>query len=272
MSRLNPLSIVIKNVALFSFLVSTAPSCNYKPVLSFNFDSDLEQPHVQRILHHNLIELDDNEGIENSNAIKVSYVGYPKGSKIVSKILELPSKLQEATLNYNVKFEEGFNFVIGGKLLGFIPEKRIVGGHKMQPDGWSARANFKKDGKMASYVYHQNKIKKWGDGITSENIVLTPGTYNDVAIYVKLNNPITSNNGIFQIWVDGKLIISHDNFQYRKVDGPNTLISSFYFATFHGGSSEKFAPKDSNGNFTTEYAWFDNIEIYEGKYIRSIKK
>ncbi len=262
---------------MFSFIfVLGLNSCKPNPIkgeiplLQFNFDNDLRTTHVNELLSHESIELSANKGKSSSNAVKVSYVGYEKGSKLVFKQFRLSENLEEATLNYSVKFAEDFKFTKSGKLFGLVPKKKIVAGNKMRPYGWSARATFKKHGEIASYIYHQNKPKKYGDGMTSAEPVFTPGSYNDVAIYVKLNKPATSKNGVFEIWVDGKLIIQHEGIQYRSVEGPHTLINYFIFTTFHGGSSIGYAPKDKNGNFTTEYAWFDDIKIYKGKHINSL--
>ena len=259
----------MKNVILVFTLSISFLSCNYKPVLKFDFDKDLNQRHVKELLSHKLIELNKNEGLNNSNAIKVSYVGYERGSRIIGRVFKLPEGLEEATLNYSVKFSKDFKFVKSGKLHGLIPNNKIVGGKKMQDDGWSVRATFKAKGEIATYIYYQNKPNKWGDGITTSHPVFTPGEYNDVAIYVKLNNPVSSNNGRCEIWVDGKLQISQDSIQYRKVPGDSTLITHFLFNTFHGGHTPNYSPKNDKGEYTTEYAWFDNFEIYKGKYIKA---
>lgn len=248
-------------------MVLTANSCANKTLLQLNFDNEFLNKDELRLISHDKIELSEDQGVNKSKAIKVTYEGYEKGSKSVMRLLKLSKKVDEATLNYSVKFSDSFNFVIGGKLLGLVPDKKIAGGQTMQPDGWSARANFKKNGGVASYIYHQNKSKKWGDGITYSQPVFTPGAYNNVSIYLKLNKPADKNNGKFEIWVDGNLVIRHDTIQFRKEIGDHTLISAFYFSTFHGGSTEKYAPKNKDGAFTNEYAWFDDIYIYDGKKI-----
>lgn len=268
--------LMIMNYIISIILMLNLTSCKTiavkteTPILKFNFDDDLNSTKVKELLSHESIELNANQGKKSSNAVKVSYVGYERGSKLVFKQFRLSENLEEATLNYSVKFAEDFKFTKSGKLLGLVPKKKIVAGNKMRPYGWSARATFKKHGEIASYIYHQNKPKKFGDGITSAKPVFTPGSYNDVAIYVKLNKPAAAKNGVFEIWVDGKLIIQHEGIQYRSVEGPHTLVNYFIFTTFHGGSSIGYAPKDKQGGFTTEYAWFDDIEIYKGKHINSL--
>jgi hypothetical protein len=46
------------------------------------------------------------------------------------------------------------------------------------------------------------------------------------------------------------------------------LNYQFIFETFHGGSSERWAPTNPDGSFATVHALFDNFEVYEGLNIR----
>ncbi len=240
---------------------------NSELVLKFNFDSNNFKDNEQRLINNQYIELDKESGLHNSNGIKVSYVGYEKGSKRVVERFKLPEPLDEATLNYVVKFDKNFQFRKGGKIHGLSPIKKIAAGKKMQTDGWSARAIFRTGEKIGSYIYHQNKPGKWGDIVTSEDSVFTLGKYSNVSIYVKVNSPYNKSNGIYELWVDGELTASKYNIQYRAAPGDDTLINLFIFETFHGGQHPGFAPRDKDGNFTTNYAWFDDIEIYKGKHI-----
>ena len=62
----------MKNVLLVFTLSISFLSCNYKPVLKFDFDKDLNQRHVKELLSHKLIELNKNEGLSRSGY----YYGY----------------------------------------------------------------------------------------------------------------------------------------------------------------------------------------------------
>jgi hypothetical protein len=51
--------------------------------------------------------------------------------------------------------------------------------------------------------------------------------------------------------------------------GDNTLVNDFLFSSFHGGHRPENAPRDTDGNYTTVHATFDNIFVYEGEHIRT---
>lgn len=248
--------------------VLTVYSCqNPKPVLSFQFDKDKDMPHVKTLLDLPEVSLAEGNGIDGSNAIKVAYIGYERGSKRVVNEFKLPHCMSEATLRYAVKFKKSFQFVKGGKLHGFGPYNKITGGNHIHPEGWSARVVFKDSGRVRSYIYHQNLKGVYGEGPTSKEQIFIPGKFQQVALYVKLNEPASEKNGIYELWVDGNQIFLQDNIQYRGEHGEKTNICKFLFSTFHGGHLPSYAPVDSSGSYTTEIAWFDNFEIYKGKYI-----
>ncbi len=240
-----------------------------EPVLFMNFEDAHAQSYVDSLLKMKQVEISEDQGIEGSKCLKVSYIGYDRGSERVVKWLPLPYPMEEATLNFAVKFEEDFQFVRGGKLHGFGPGKPVTGGSPMHTEGWSTRIMFKGFGKIISYIYHQNKPGKWGDGSGTVVPVFTPGKYNYVSVYTKVNTPASSHNGIFEIWIDGALIIKNDSLQLRALESDASMINNFLFSTFHGGNNPYYAPKDSSGNYTTEVAWFDNFAVYEGKHILS---
>jgi len=257
---------------LLCFLLLMLPWCasaqnQTEPVLFMNFNDLPAHYYVDTLLKMRQVEISEDQGIKGSRCIKVNYLGYDRGSERVVKRLPLSYPLEEATLNFAVKFEEDFQFVRGGKLHGLGPEKPVTGGDEMHPEGWSTRVMFKGFGKIISYIYHQNKPGKWGDGSGTVVPVFTPGEYNYVSLYTRVNSPASSSNGIFEIWVDGKLIIKHDSLQLRTIESKASLINNFLFSTFHGGNNPSYAPKDSSGNYTIEIAWFDNFAVYEGKYI-----
>lgn len=246
-------------------------SCKSKPFFQLDFD-DKENKEIIELQSLDNVNMVSANRANNSNEIKVSYVGYDKGSIAVNKHFRLNKGFEEATLNYSVKFSKDFQFKRGGKLLGLGPKMIISSGKESTPDGWSVRAMFKPKGRTGSYIYHQNRKGKWGDTKISDSIVFTKGKYSNVSLYVKVNKPASEKNGIMELWVDGKLVVYQDGIQYRAEDGEHTLINKFLFVTRHGGQRLSYAPRDSKGNFVTNHAYFNNIEIHEGKHITRAKK
>jgi hypothetical protein len=91
-----------------------------------------------------------------------------------------------------------------------------------------------------------------------------------VTLQVRVNDPPEASNGFSRLYVDGELIEQHENLRLRGAGGDDTLINKFMFSSFHGGHQPKWAPRDADGNYTTVYATFDNIAVYQGEHIRPV--
>ncbi len=236
-----------------------------EPIWSINFE---HSPTDSEFLKHPRLGLAPGEGVEESTALRTEYVGYDRGSKRVIRIIDLPEKMDAATLNFDVKFGQSFQFVRGGKLHGFGPKRRITGGREMKPDGWSARIMFKSKGRVNTYTYCQNKDSKYGvGGKKLQNFRFERNQYYSISLYVRLNDP-EKTNGVSMIYVNGTPVVKDDNIQFRAVEGEKTLIQKFLFSTFHGGSNPGWAPKREDGSYATVTAYFDNFSVHPGKYIR----
>ncbi len=261
----------------------TLLSCKSKPLFQFNFDEKIIALEGEMLILDR-VDLEYAKGLNNSSAIKVSYVGNEKGSRGTAKHFRLSKGVEEATLNYSVKFAEDFQFRRGGKMFG-LAAMNVIRNHMANAlDGWNVRVMFKpkvnvkwhrirNEGKTAIYIYSQED-RPLGSGNTtmSKEIVFTKGVYSNVSLYIKVNTPATASNGIVELWVDGKLAVARYDMQYRAVEGKHTLINKFIFSTFHGGKTPSFAPKDIDGNYITVHAWFKNIQVYEGKHITKEKR
>jgi hypothetical protein len=261
---------VIFVVGFLAFGQSQSKINIQKPILSLNFDEDIDSKEVKSVLKIINIEVAPGAGVNGTTGIKVNYVGYDKGSMRMVKSISLPKSYNEATLNYAVKFDEAFQFPITGKLHGLGPVNKVTGGNPMRPDGWSARITFANNG-LKPYVYHQHLKGQYGEGKKAPEFHFEKGVYYDLAIYVKVNTPASSRNGIVEIYANGKKIVEYTALQLTAIDGEDTEINDFLFSTFHGGSSPKYSPIDSEGNYTTVVAWFDDFEVYEGHYVRAAK-
>ena len=239
-----------------------------QPICATDFEASDEHGLYEQLAGHERLDVVEGEGVDGGQGLRATYEGYPRGSQRIVVNHKLPQRLTEATLVYDVKFDKAFQFVRTGKLHGLGPDKKITGGNKMQPDGWSARAVWDRSG-VRSYVYCQNKDGKYGQGPDRRHKFDIPkGQYFSVTIYVKLNDPVDRANGVVRIYVNGKGVADHRGIQFRSVDGEKTKISHLLFSTFHGGSSPSSAPKDKDGDYTTVHAYFDNFAVYEGLHVR----
>lgn len=228
-----------------------------------DFDTEPGVGLAAALLEDPEIRLAPGQGPDGSDAIRVAYVGYERGSQRVTRIFGLKGSVTTATLSYDVRFGENFQFVKGGKLHGLSPKVPVSGGQERIPHGWSARVIFRPEGYAGAYLYDQNPEKKWGVGGKSSEQVFFPGCWHHVDMQVHLNDP-GQKNGWSRVFVAGHEVVATEGIAFRAEEGPDTLIQRFLFSTFHGGSTPDCAPVDEEGNFVTIYALFDNFLVTEG--------
>ena len=246
---------------LAAVTVCADPALADRPLLEENFDS--LGGFGQLLLSDRRVQLIRKGGPDGSKAIRVSYVGSKAGSERVVAGYPLKQAVTEATLAFDVRFGEDFQWVKGGKLHGLGPENPVTGGNPREPHRWSARIMFAGDGRSKSYLYEQSPDKKYGVGDTSSAPVFKKGVWHKVRIQVKLNTPGKAD-GRFAVHVDGKQVNKQDGIEFRGRGGKDTLISRMLFSTFHGGHTPAYAPKDDKRNFITVHADFDNFLVTEG--------
>jgi hypothetical protein len=158
---------------------------------------------------------------------------------------------EAAELRYTVRFDEGFEFVKGGKLPGLCGgPKTITGGDAVNGlDGFSARVMWRKDGRGQAYVYHMHQPSKYGDEFDfPEDFRFVPGKPVTLRMQVEMN-AAGKKNGQLRIWADDKLMVEKTDLQWRK--GTTYGVDSILFNTFHGGSGAEWAPShDVHAEFT----------------------
>ena len=239
------------------------------PVMSMDFESIPPGSAAGQLLEHEKLTLAPGAGVGGSIGLRAEYTGYDRGSERIVRHLFLPEPALEYSLNYDVRFNEDFQFVKGGKLLGLGPKKHITGGRPIVPEGWSARVTFKEGGAARLYTYHQDQPGQYGDRLPIQNpFYFEKDRYYAVSLHVRVNDSPETANGFSRLYVDGDLVDSHEGLRFRGEDSEASLINKFMFSSFHGGHMPEWAPRDADGNYTTVYAYFDNISVYEGERIR----
>jgi len=213
-------------------------------------------------------------------------VFYPNGSYSPSKnpqggigFYASPQDLfptEEIIMSYDVKFDETFQPVLGGKLPGlFLSEgiekkymKDSSGGKHNNKTG-SIRIAWRKDFIGEAYVYLPknqsleytqipNLIQndEYGDSLWRGLFEFLQNEWNQITMYIKLNTFDESGNAIN----DGvlELTINDHKETFDKLiwrTNPQTKITAILFSTFFGGSSIKYAtPNDT-------YSYFKNFRI-----------
>ncbi|MCK5824878.1 MAG: hypothetical protein KAG96_05665 [Ichthyobacteriaceae bacterium] len=198
--------------------------------------------------------------VEDSERGKCHMVKYPKGavgpSTSGSQFLKDIKPSNEYYLDYYVKFNEGFDFQRGGKLPGLTHDgsKWTGGTDPTNGEGWSARYMWLDDGEMIVYLYYVDMPTKYGEPVRLNTKFKTEEWYR-LTQRIKINtvDSFGNGNGVLQVWVNGVQVVNRDNIRFKI--GNTGKIDSFYFSTFHGGSSASWAPDN------TSYISFDNIIV-----------
>lgn len=208
------------------------------------------------------------KGTNQSNGLEVQYDSLYKGSVRVKGFFKLAKKVKEASLTYDVFFNDDFQFVLGGKMHGLGPDEVITGDWPSQPNGWSSRVIFGKSGKVEVNLYLQNQNAKWGESRDNESFRFEKGKFYAITLYTRLNSGPNKKDGEARIYINGKLMVEFKNAHFWKGTEKESLISQFLFSTFHGGGTQEWAPQDKTGKFVNVHATFDNFVVYEGLQIK----
>lgn len=198
------------------------------------------------------------DGEAHGNVLQLKY---PKGcvgpndndtpacaAQIIQPLVKVADTMWSA---YDIFFEDGFEFQLGGKLPGLCGGKCYTGNALPQTgDGWSARIMWRKGGNAVQLIYFMGQSSEYGDdfkwdlGGTIPQKQFTTGTWHRIVNKVTMNTVSTpgngDKNGRVQTWFDGELALDVDTLRLRDYD--TVHVDKFYLSTFHGGSSAEWAP------------------------------
>ncbi|ORX81950.1 hypothetical protein K493DRAFT_320547 [Basidiobolus meristosporus CBS 931.73] len=221
---------------------------------------------------HNYRFVNDPDG----NDGEVLRVFYPKGSRTPTSpgkqggfgfYAEPLALNQEATLQYKVYFPKDFDFVKGGKLPGFY------GGGSECPNGknnrqcMTTRYMWRTHGYGEVYAYlpydqnpeychippHSICNHRYGDSLGRGSFQFARGKWNTIRQSLRMND-VGKQNGLIQVWFNGKLVINYDKAVLRRSD--DERIIGLVFHTFFGGSTPAYRTPKS------QYSYFKDFEIY----------
>jgi hypothetical protein len=173
--------------------------------------------------------------------------------------LMLPSANQYYS-SYWLRFSDNFSWGTsseGGKLPGLAGGARCSGCATCTgSNGFSARLMWRTEGKAVLYLYHMDKTAACGDDISLQvesgvDFVFQREQWYQIIQRVKVN---TGNNfdGEVEVWINQKPALLKKGIRFVN---NGDQVDSFYFSTFHGGSSAAWAPS------VDSYAWFDDLTI-----------
>ena len=188
-------------------------------------------------------------------------------------LVEFDQEHEEAFLSYRVKFENGFDFVRGGKLPGLAGGSAPSGSTPADGvRGWTGRlmwrTNFRGESGFPeqstthgiSYAKHVHSGFDQ-DGRQEDRVFWTEEDETDTTMVadvwytirqrIRMNTP-GERDGIIQIWLDNRLVLDQDNIQFRNI--PDLAIDHFFFSTFFGGGDAWRSSKH-------EVIFFDDFKI-----------
>ncbi|WP_290926173.1 polysaccharide lyase [Fibrobacter sp.] len=198
------------------------------------------------------------DGEEHGNVLQLKY---PKGcvgpsdndtpacaAQIIQPLVKTADTMWSA---YDIFFEDGFEFQLGGKLPGLCGGKCYTGNALPETgDGWSARIMWRKDGNAVQLIYFMGQSSEYGDDFkwdlngTITQKQFTTGTWHRIVNKVSMNTVSApgngDKNGRVQAWLDGEPVLDVDTLRLRDYD--TVKVDKFYLSTFHGGSSAEWAP------------------------------
>lgn len=201
---------------------------------------------------------------------RVLEVSYPPTSigtpRVTTKKTFTPND-DEYTLSFRVKFGANYRWARGGKMHGLGPANPTTGCQAKTDDGWSVRMITQSVGRLALYIYDQdrNNSNGCGEGFTAADFTIDEfERWYDISIYVKLNSA-NEHNGVAKLFVDGKQIHQVDALRLRASDSPSSEIRSLMFNTFYGGGNWDAAPD------RTTHVQFSDFQVARGEVPRKLE-
>jgi len=175
---------------------------------------------------------------------------------------------QSMLVSYEIAFDEGFNWVKGGKLPGLRGGPVLNGcdGGK-QPNGsdcFSARLMWRTDGEGEVYAYipqtdlcNDSGIicnSDFGISVDRGSFSFPSGQWSRISLLVQLNSPPSESNGFVAMYFNDVAAISQSGLQMRSSSA--ATAGGLFFSTFFGGNDSTWAtPVDTHTYFRNFQLW-----------------
>jgi len=196
---------------------------------------------------------------------KNTFKGSP-GNNGVNIFVPLDRKVDNACISYDVKFDERFDWDMGGKLPGLGGVRQGVspgtptGGGNPGDKGWSGRMmwlspeSFSWAGptdQMVSYMYGPRQKDYYGDTVRWGKS-FAAGKWHKVRMCYRMNT-VGKANGLLRAKLDGRRVLNITNHVYRTRN--DVHISHLYWVVFRGGATDTWAGERDS------YIDFDNVRV-----------
>ncbi|MEO0731204.1 MAG: polysaccharide lyase [Bacteroidota bacterium] len=191
--------------------------------------------------------------------------------------------VEEAYLEYKVKFDKDFFWATGGKLPGLGGSIRGIGsetegrgaipsGCGYNDDGWSARLMWRRNRAQTipPYLILYSYFAEKPDGSPRQETSdcgdnyriftgLEDDTWYTIRQYIKLNTP-GQRDGVAVMWVDNEETFRKEDLMIRKAGKDDLKINALVMNTYRGGARTDpvwHSPRD-------EFAFFDDFKVWTG--------
>jgi len=157
----------------------------------------------------------------------------------IYSVMSKDSGWDELYLSYNIFFEDGFEWGLGGKMPGFasIPGPTGLVGPK-EDEGTFALMMWQPGGKMKYYCYfHEDFEYQYGRGPVIPSVLQT-GKWTNITIRLVQSSP-WAKDGLMEIFVDGVLDFTWNNISTREKE--EIKLSVVTWNTFQGGGDSSYA-------------------------------
>ncbi|XP_050414912.1 uncharacterized protein LOC126828877 [Patella vulgata] len=161
---------------------------------------------------------------------------------------------ESMTLSYDVYFNKGMDFVLGGKLPGLYGGATNCTGGRHSDACLTSRFMWRFNGEGEIYTYMPAPTQQKAHFCDQPYIICDPtygislgngtwsfktGRWENIAQHVHLNTP-GKLDGYAKIWYNGKKVYEIHNVNFRNHD--NIQLKGLFFSVFFGGSKEIWAP------------------------------
>ncbi|KAL1413044.1 hypothetical protein Q8F55_000793 [Vanrija albida] len=228
---------------------------------------------------------DKGDAVLKINYPKGSYSGQTGGTQFYAQPLNATSstphlagnatsdgQFERMLLAYDIYFDEGFQWNLGGKLPGLRGGSDVFscsGGH--QTDGtkcFSTRLMWRSSGNGEVYAYipttknfcQQNSYvicnSDFGTSIERGAFGFQSGKWQTIWLYVALNTP-GIDNGELAIWYNGVNAFQLNELNFRSSASIES-IGGLYFSTFFGGYDSSWASPSSQNTY------YRNVQLIGG--------
>ncbi|GLB37056.1 hypothetical protein LshimejAT787_0401070 [Lyophyllum shimeji] len=183
------------------------------------------------------------------------------------------SAFQTMLVSYEVAFDEGFDWVRGGKLPGLRGSTQSNLGGCSSPrergmnatDCFNIRLMWRKNGAGEVYAHiptsealcSRHEVICNSDAVVSirpGSFGFVSGQWNRISLLVRLNDPPNITNGRIQFFYNDLKAIDERNLQIRTSN--EVFINGFYFSTFFGGSDKSWeTPREAHTYYRSIRMW-----------------